>query len=528
MATLVLPVRLVRDNAAIYRARYIIAFAVTLASVLELVDTSIVNVAIPHMMGNLGATLDEIAWVSTGYIVANVIVLPMTSWFADKFGRRNYYTGSIILFTLASFFCGHATTLEGLVGWRVVQGLGGGALISTAQAILFDVFPAEERGSAMAIFGMGVMVGPTLGPTLGGWLTDNFSWPWIFYINIPLGILAGFMTWRNVPEPAHHVERGDSIDWPGLAFLILGIGALQVLLERGETKDWFQSREIIIETIAAVSGVILFIWHELRTDHPVVNLRILKDRQLAASVVFGAVLGFALYSSVFVLPVFLQSLLGFSAWDTGKVILPGAIAAAFTMALVGRLGSKVDARGMIVIGVGLFAWSMWLHYRLTTDIGAHDLLVPMILRGVGLGFIFVPLTGVAVANLSPTLIPQGTGLYNLARQLGGSFGIAISATLITRFREGAREALRPHLDAGAAPVRPMLDALTHRFQTLGGDLIQSQQRALAVLDLRLERQASMIAFEKVFLTMGITFVLALPLLLAFKTGRIRGGGGPAH
>lgn len=528
MATLVLPARLVQDRADVYQSRYVIAFAVTLASVLELVDTSIVNVAIPHMMGNLGATLDEIAWVSTGYIVANVIVLPMTSWFADKFGRRNYYTGSIILFTLASFFCGHATSLEGLVAWRVVQGLGGGALISTAQAILFDVFPPEERGQAMAIFGMGVMVGPTLGPTLGGWLTDNFSWPWIFYINIPLGALAGWMTWRHVPEPAHHVDRGDSVDWLGLAFLIMGIGALQVLLERGETKDWFQSSEIIVESVIATLGVVLFIWHELRTEHPVVNLRILKDRQLAASVIFGTVLGFALYSSVFALPVFLQSLLGFGAWDTGKVILPGAIAAAFTMAIVGRLGNKVDARAMIVIGVGLFGWSMWLHALLTTDIGSHDLFIPMILRGVGLGFIFVPLTGVAVANLSPTLIPQGTGLYNLARQLGGSFGIAITATLITRFRENAREALRPHLDAGAAPVRPMLDALTHRFQAVGGDLIQAQNRAMAVLDLRLERQASMIAFEKVFLTMGITFILALPLLLAFKTGRVRGGGGPAH
>lgn len=528
MATLVLPARQIRDRAEVYQARYIIAFAVTLASMLELVDTSIVNVAIPHMMGNLGATLDEIAWVSTGYIVANVIVLPVTSWFADRFGRRNYYTGSIILFTLASFFCGHATTLEGLVGWRVVQGLGGGALISTAQAILFDVFPAEERGQAMAIFGMGVMVGPTLGPTLGGWLTDNFSWPWIFYINIPLGGMAAYMTWRNVPEPAHQVERGDSVDWLGLALLILGIGALQILLERGESKDWFQSREIVLESIAAATGVCLFIWHELRTAHPVVDLRILKDRQLAAAVVFGMVLGFALYSSVFALPVFLQSLLGFGAWDTGRVILPGAIASAITMAIVGRLGNKVDARAMIVFGVGLFAWSMWLHAHLTTDSGRMDLLLPMILRGTGLGFIFVPLTGVAVANLSPSTIPQGTGLYNLSRQLGGSFGIAIAATLITRFRENAREALRPHLEPGAPQVQPMLDALTHHFQTLGGDLATAQARAMAVLQLRIERQASMIAFEKIFLTMGVAFVLALPLLLLFKTGRVRGGGGPAH
>ncbi|HTO72306.1 MAG TPA: DHA2 family efflux MFS transporter permease subunit [Gemmatimonadales bacterium] len=528
MATLVLPARRIRDGDAIYQARYIIAIAVVMASVLELVDTSIVNVAIPHMMGNLGATLDEIAWVSTGYIVANVIVLPVTSWFADRFGRRNYYTGSIILFTTASFFCGHAHTLEGLVAWRVIQGLGGGALISTAQAILFDVFPVEERGQAMAIFGMGVMVGPTLGPTLGGWLTDNFSWPWIFYINLPLGALAAMMTWRYVPEPAHQVERGDSVDWTGLALLILGIGSLQILLERGEAKDWFASREILVETIVASASILAFIWHELRTEHPVVDLHILKDRQLTAAVIFGAVLGFALYSSVFVLPVFLQSLLGFGAWDTGRVILPGAIASAVTMAIVGRLGNKVDARAMIVFGVGLFGWSMWLHAHLTTDIGTGDLLLPMILRGTGLGFIFVPLTGVAVANLAPGRIPQGTGLYNLSRQLGGSFGIAISATLVTRFRENAREALRAHIESAAPQVQPLVDGLTHRFQALGADLSLAQARALAVLDFRVERQASMIAFEKIFLLMGATFILSLPLLLLFKTGRARGGAGPAH
>jgi DHA2 family multidrug resistance protein len=235
MTTLALPApRPVLSRDEIYRSRYLIAFAVTLASVLELVDTSIVNVAIPHMMGNLGATLEEVAWVSTGYIVANVIVLPLTSWLSDRFGRRNYYTGSILLFTLASFFCGAARSLEGLVAWRVVQGIGGGALISTAQAILFDVFPVRERGTAMAIFGMGVMVGPTLGPTLGGWITDNYSWPWIFYINVPLGLLAAGLTWRSVPEPAHQVRR-TGVDWLGLALLIVGIGALQILLERGES-----------------------------------------------------------------------------------------------------------------------------------------------------------------------------------------------------------------------------------------------------------------------------------------------------
>ena len=513
------------QRADVYRYRYLIAFAVALASVLELVDTSIVNVAIPHMMGELGATLDEIAWVSTGYIVANVIVLPLTSWLSTRFGRRNYYTGSIVLFTVASFLCGNATSLETLVAARVVQGIGGGALISTAQAILFDVFPVEERATGQAIFGMSVMVGPTLGPTLGGWITDNYSWPWIFYINIPLGILAGLLTWRLVPEPAHHAgHETETVDWWGLAFLILGIGALQVMLERGESKDWFESREIVTEGILAAIGLIGFVWHELRTEHPIVDLRILKNRQLAVGVTFAVLLGFALYSSVFALPVFLQNVLGFTAWDTGKVILPGAIASAVAMAMMGRLAPRVDARILITIGVLMFLTSMWMHYHFTVDTGMHDLLLPMVLRGFGIGLVFVPLTGATVADLKPGQIPQGTGLFNLSRQLGGSFGIAVTATLLSRFTDHARNALASHLTASDAATRGWLDAVTGSMQRFGGSMAEAQLKASAVLGLKLAQQASVFAFEKVFLIMGLSFTAVLPLLLLFRTGRARGGG----
>src|SRR6266849_6113607 len=271
------------QRADVYRYRYLIAFAVALASVLELVDTSIVNVAIPHMMGELGATLDEIAWVSTGYIVANVIVLPLTSWLSTRFGRRNYYTGSIVLFTVASFLCGNATSLETLVAARVVQGIGGGALISTAQAILFDVFPVEERATGQAIFGMSVMVGPTLGPTLGGWITDNYSWPWIFYINIPLGIIAAILTVTYVAD-AEHQERADKIDYLGIILLTLCVGSLQWMLERGERYDWWESRFVTMLGFTALLSGIALIWHELTTDEPVINFRILKSRQVTAGV----------------------------------------------------------------------------------------------------------------------------------------------------------------------------------------------------------------------------------------------------
>ncbi|HEY2825122.1 MAG TPA: DHA2 family efflux MFS transporter permease subunit, partial [Gemmatimonadales bacterium] len=310
-----------------YAHRWLIALTVSAASVMEVLDTSIVNVAIPHMMGNLGATLDEIAWVSTGYIVANVIVLPITGWLSAYFGRRRYFAGSIALFTIASFACGNAHTLTSLVVWRIIQGLGGGALLSTSQAILYEVFPRDELPKAMAVWGIGVMVGPTLGPTFGGYLTDAFSWPWIFYINIPFGLLALASSLTYIRNSKHQV-RVPKVDYVGLLLLIVGIGTLQTMLERGERLDWFDSPVIIALAVAAAASLLLFVWHELRTDHPVVDLRVLKNQQLAGGVVFGGVLGVALYATVFVLPVYLQTLQGFTAEETGFVILPGALATA--------------------------------------------------------------------------------------------------------------------------------------------------------------------------------------------------------
>src|SRR2546423_11294671 len=334
-----------------YKYKYLIAITVSLASVLELLDTSIVNVAIPHMMGNLGATLDQIAWVSTGYIVANVIVLPITGWLSAYFGRRRYFAGSIMIFVAASFFCGNAHSLAALVFWRIIQGLGGGALLSTSQAILYEEFPREEYGTAMAIFGVGVMVGPTLGPTVGGWITDTYGWPWIFYINIPFGMLALALTLTFITDSLHQT-RAQKVDWLGLGLLALGIGCLQTMLERGERLDWFASGSVRLLGLTSVFSLITFIWHELTTDHPVVDLRILKSRQLAVGVVFGMVLGICLYATVFVLPVYLQNIRHFTANQTGLVILSGALASAFTMAFMGRLPGEFEARLSIAAGVG--------------------------------------------------------------------------------------------------------------------------------------------------------------------------------
>lgn len=504
-----------------YRNRYLIAIAVTLAAVLELVDTSIVNVAVPHMMGTLGATLDEIAWVSTSYIIANVIVIPMSSWLSSYFGRRNYLTGSILLFVFASFFCGAATSLWGLVFWRVVQGLGGGALLSTAQTTLFESFPPHERGIGQAIFGVGVMVGPTLGPTLGGYIVDAYAWPWIFYINVPLGLGAAYMVWSFVRNAAHQV-RATKIDGWGIVLLATAVGSLQWMLERGERFDWFESRFVVGLAVTSVVSVVLLVWRELTVDEPIIDLRILRSRQLAPGVTFAAFLGLALYGSVFVLPVFLQSLHGYTAWQTGQVILPGALASAFTMAIVGRTASRFDARPAIIAGAFLFLWSMWLLSRLTLGSGQDELFWPLILRGVGLGLIFVPLTNATVAGLPMRSIGQGTGLFNLMRQLGGSLGIAIMATMLSRLTKVEKAVLTDHVGNADPATLERLALLTRGLIARGTDAVVAKQQALQVLDQQISAQASVLAFSRLYLVSGILLVAALPLLLFWRTGRSTG------
>jgi DHA2 family multidrug resistance protein len=510
-----------------YRFRYIIAVTVSLASVLELLDTSIVNVAIPHMMGNLGATLDQIAWVSTGYIVANVIILPITGWLSAFFGRRRYFAGSIALFTVASFFCGNAHSLEALVIWRIIQGLGGGALLSTSQAILYEEFPREEYGTAMAIFGVGVMVGPTLGPTFGGYITDAFGWPWIFYINLPFGALALALTLTFIQDSLHQ-QRAEAVDYLGLVLLALGVGTLQTMLERGERLDWFESREVTTLGLVSVSSLVLFVWRELTTEHPVVDLRILRSRQLATGVLFGSTLGVCLYATIFVLPVYLQNIRGFTAEQTGFVILPGALASALVMASMGRFQGRFDGRYSILVGVSLFALSMWKHAHFTTESGMSDFFWPLIFRGMGLGLIFVPLTNLALADLPMSKIHNGTGLFNLMRQLGGSVGIALSATLLQRFTAVHRADLIANVTQFAPAARARLGGIEATLLATGTPAALAESKAIKVLDGLVTRQAMMLSFEQLFLLFGLCFVLSLPLLLLMHQAKGPAGQAAAH
>jgi DHA2 family multidrug resistance protein len=528
MAATALPAVHARMADEAYRNRWIIAITVTLASILEILDTSIVNVAIPHMMGTLGATLDEIAWVSTGYIVANVIVLPITGWLSAYFGRQRYFAGSIALFTVASFFCGNSHTLNELVMWRIIQGLGGGALLSTSQAILYEVFPPSEYGQAMAIFGVGVMVGPTLGPTLGGYITDTFSWPWIFYINLPFGVGAFLLSLAYVKNSRFAQKVGDT-DWTGLLLLAVGIGTLQTMLERGERQDWFASREIVAYAIVSVTSLVTFVWHELTTEHPVIDLRILGNRQFGTGAVLGGILGVCLYATVFVLPVYLQQLQHFTANQTGLVILPGALASAVTMVVMARSLGKVDARFVASAGAALFAVAMWQWSHFTTQSGYDDYFWPLIMRGVALGLVFVPLNNLAMMELPMAKIAPATGLYNLMRQLGGSVGIALSATFVARYGAENRAALAEHVSLYNPVTAARFDGIVRSMVAKGDALLVAQQKAAAALMGAVQRQAMMKSFEHIFLVFGVQFLVAIPLILSLKYDRTKlRGGADAH
>lgn len=506
-----------------YQHKYPIAIAVTLATVLEIIDTSIVNVAIPHMMGNLGATVDEITWVSVSYIIANVIVIPMSSWLSAYFGRKRYLAGSIAIFVVASFFCGNSTSLGSLVLWRVVQGIGGGALLSTAQATLFEAFPPNEIAVGQAMFGIGVMVGPTLGPTLGGWITDNYNWPWIFYVNVPLGIIAFLMVVAYVRDSVHQI-KATTVDVLGIVLLTISVGSLQWMLERGERFDWFESRFVTGLFVTFVTSTLLLIWRELTTEEPIINFRVLTSRQLATGVAFGAALGLSLFGGVFVLPIFLQQLHGLSAEQTGMALLPGALASAVMMGVMGRLRGQFDARPLIAAGSFLFLASQVLLARMTLESGTDELFWPLILRGVGLGLIFVPLTAAAMAELSFRDLPQGTALFNLMRQLGGSLGIAIMATLLGRYTSANKALLTEHVGAIDALTTQRLDLLTAGLASRGMNLLVAKQQAIAALDRQITAQASVIAFARIYLLNGILLCASLPLLLLWKTGRARTTG----
>jgi DHA2 family multidrug resistance protein len=498
--------------------RWVVLVAIMLGTILEVLDISIVNVAIPQMMGNLGATIDQIGWVSTGYIIANVIVLPLTGWLSTRFGRRNYLAFSIILFTTASFFCGNAHSLQELIIFRIFQGVGGAALISTAQATLIEVFPPQQLGMVQGIYSIGVVAAPTLGPTLGGWITDNYSWPWIFFVNIPIGIVAATLTLTFLRDSKYQKRGTGRVDFIGILLLAIGLGCMQTVLEKGNREDWFQSDLIVYLTILSALGLICFIFWELHTDDPAVNLRILKNRSFTAGTLFAAVLGFGLYGGTFVLPIFLQDVRQYTAEQTGLMFLPGGLATMIVAPIIGRSVNKISPRILTGLGVVLFSLSMYLMSGLTGDTGPDQLMFPLILRGAAMGCIFIPLTLATLTGLKGKNLAYGTGLFNLMRQLGGSAGIAFLSTFVDQRSEFHRAVLVQQVTVYNPATVIRMNTLVHALQAKGASLGVAINQAHAILDQIVTGQSAIMAYGDCLLIMAYAFLFALPLLLFFKKG----------
>ena len=504
--------------------KWLITFTVLLATVIELIDTSIVNVALPQMMGNLGATLDEITWVVTAYVVANVIVIPLAGWLAAQFGRRNYFVSSIVVFTVSSFFCGHAGNIWELVAFRFVQGMGGGALLTTSLAILVETFPPEELSVASGLFGMGAVLGPTLGPVLGGWLTDNLSWPWIFYVNLPIGVLATLLALAFVRDPAHRHKPGN-VDWWGIGLLVVGVGSLQTVLERGQTEDWFSSRFIVALSVLSALGLFGFVWRELTTPHPAVDLRVLRQRPVAVGTFLTFILGFGMYASLFIFPVFVQGLLGFTALQTGVVLLADGLACALSMVIVGKLiEARVSKRLLSAAGFVLFSLALYLLSRSTLESGRHDFVLPLMWRGIGLALMFVPVMTLALVGLQGPDIAQGSGLTNMMRQLGGSFGVALITTFVQRTAWAHRASLLSHLSPFDPAAQARVEGFTQGLILRGSTPVVARQQAYAALELTVQRQTYLMSYMDAFRIIAVFFLVCVPLVLLFKKDH---GGGTA-
>ena len=492
-----------------------ITLTTMLGLIMAIVDTSIVNVALNNMAGTLGASIDEIGWVATGYILANVIVMPLNGWLTARFGRRNFYAACIVIFTLASFLCGTATSVWQLVFYRVLQGLGGGALQPTAQAILFESYPPEKRSGAMAIFGLGAMVGPAIGPTLGGYIVDNYSWPLIFYINLPIGIAAFFMTLAFIKDQSYVKRSTNPVDWIGLGLLIAGVSSLQFVLERGQREDWYSSQTIIIATAIAVCSIGAFIIRELRDPQPLVDLTVFKSRSFSAGNIIGVVTGFGLYGSALIMPLYFQNVLGFTAMGTGIALLPGAIATAISMPIASRLGKWIDARTSIAFGLIIFAVGCWLVGGLNQQAALGDTIIPRALQGFALGFMFVPLTTATLSGISRAKMANATGVYTLIRQLGGSLGIAILQLIETRRQDSAYATLASGVTMANQNVANALHGAANQTATLNGIF------GAVMLN------AETVAYNDVFRLCAVVFIISLPTVLLLRGGRAKAGAAPA-
>jgi DHA2 family multidrug resistance protein len=507
--------------------KWLVTLSVTFGTLMGTIDASIINVALPQIRGEVGATIEEITWIATGFAIATVLVMPLTAFLGRLFGQKRVYMMSLAIFVGGSALCGLANSLATLVVFRVIQGFGAGALQPTEQAILRQTFPPKEQGMAMALFGMAVMIGPAVGPTLGGYIVDHYHWSWIFFINLPVGALGLFMVWRYVQEPADiraanhaaaHAQR-KNLDWQGIALLSVGLAALQYLLEEGQRNDWFESRLITGCAVVAVATLVAFVYRELTARVPAVNLRLFKDPVFSSGTLIGAVMFAILMASMFLLPLFMQELLGFTATQSGVAMVPRVMVMMVATPIVGRLYNYVSPRLMVGAGVLFIAASAVQMSHFTLDTTSAGIVHAIILQGLGFSCLFVPLTTAALSSIPRVKLADATGLNSLLRQIGGSVGLAVFATMISRYGVHARAAIGAHLTAGQPEVMHRLAGMEAAFVSQGFDPVSAKTAALQALAGTVARQATVMSFEKVFLLTGLLFLVVLPLLFFLKVNR---------
>lgn len=503
--------------------RVIITITAVVCALLEIVDTTIVNVAINDMRGSLGATLNEVSWVITAYAIANVIIVPMTSWLSQQFGRTNYFAVSIILFTFSSFLCGNATSIGELIIFRFLQGLGGGALLVTSQTIITEIYPLEKRPMAQAIYTLGVIVGPTLGPPLGGYIIEHYAWPYIFYINIPIGIIAALLTMAYVKSPKYAEKRKASeVDWLGIGLLTMAVGSLQYILEKGQEDDWFSSNTIVVLSVLAVLGTFFFIWRELTYKYPVVELRVLKNSNLRIGVVLSFIMGFGLYGSTFVIPLYTQSILGWNAQQAGLLMVPSTLVVAFMMPIVGQLIQRGVSQKLLISGgmAIFFIYCIGSYKIITPSTSGDNFFWVLMIRGVGLGFLSVPVAVMSLSTLKGPQIGQGAAFSGMMRQLGGSFGVALISTFISRQNMKHRSNLVSKLNIYDPDVQQRVAGLKAGFIAKGMPPNTAEASAHKLLEGSVTLQSTVLSYMDVFLWVGVMFLACVPIVIFFvKTSK---------
>ena len=501
---------------------WIIAVAVTLATFMEVLDTSIANVALPHIAGSLSAGQDESTWVLTSYLVSNAIVLPLSGWLSSIVGRKNFYMGCVALFTISSFLCGLAPNLAVLIICRVLQGAGGGGLQPSEQAILADTFPPAKRGMAFAVYGIAVVTAPAIGPTLGGWITDNFTWRWIFFINIPVGMVSLLLTSRLIQDPPYLRRRKLSetkIDYVGLGFVALGLGALQIVLDKGQRDDWFESHFILILSIVAAASLIFLVFWEWRHKDPIIDLHLFRDRTFGVSNLLMFMLGFALLGSTLLLPLFMQTLLGYTAEQAGLALMPGGFTIMLLLPLVGFLLSRYSPRWLLLFGLVVLSFSLFHMTNFDLQVDFRTAALARVIQAVGMAFLFVPINTAAYAFLPRAKNNAASGLMNLARNIGGSVGISVVTTLLDRRTQAHSNDLVSHISASNPAFRSTLQGATRAMQAHGSSLAHATQQAYALVQSTVQRQATMLAYIDCFWLLGVAIMAMIPMVFLMKKSR---------